>query len=652
MLMSFGRSWSPLLLGFLLTSCLLPERPKAPPKVTAERPAVVLGYSAAWTDDSYPPEAYDYASLTHIARAFLTPHPDGHISAGAGFWSEELERRAHQHSVKLLASIGGAAPDANHWLSMARDPAARERFFSELDALISEHHYDGVDIDWEPSAQSELDQTTYTEFMQALRHHFPKWVLTTALGTGDWNARHISWQQVAASVDYINLMTYVFAGGWTGHSAHNANLDTPSDVSDGSPLSVSRNVRDIIQKYGVPAEKLTIGLAFYGIQFSTDHLGQAFPERARYKGEELSYTRIERLSHSLDYSARWDEGARVPYLERKQGGHTVSFDDPRAIAEKCAFASRVGAAGVMIWYLGADLVQGQPRLQQALAKTYGLPVTPPGVGFLTQTYASRLGEVDRLQTELARERGELERGSHAANAKIAATGVPDAFPLAATDAGRLTRQLANVDRVLGALEVERGYVQTALAALPATRGRPVPFTGPSLLFADFEGELTHALGGGWSASFDKNGLGTVFNPDPPVWSEGGKRGRAWHSWGHYGKSRAPWPYAALIASFPVTDFEPVASVRFWAKGDGKRYGVALQRSSVHDYAFPVALFTAPNDWSEITLPLSSFKQPAWGQEVDGPFTDVIGLSFTPGAQFDDEDFDWWIDDVELLQAPQ
>jgi hypothetical protein len=184
------------------------------------------------------------------------------------------------------------------------------------------------------------------------------------------------------------------------------------------------------------------------------------------------------------------------------------------------------------------------------------------------------------------------------------------------------------------------------------RGAAIAFTSGSLLFADFEGEMTHALGGGWSASFDKNGLGTVFNPDPPLWSEGGKNGqRAWHTWGHYGKSRAPWPFAALIASFAVTDFEPVASIRFWAKGDGKRYGVALQRSSVHDYAFPVALFTAPAEWTLIELRLADFKQPDWGQKVSGPFTDATGLSFTPGAQFNDEDFDLWIDDVELLKAP-
>jgi chitinase len=637
-------------LSATLAGCLVPNRPKPPTLPHAARPAVVLGYSASWTDGTYPPSAYDYASLTHIARSFLIPRADGHLSESGGFWSEDLERNAHQHGVKLLASIGGAAPDANHWLGMARDPAARERFFSELDQLITQHHYDGVDIDWEPSAQTDPDQATYTEFMSALRQRFPKWVITTALGTGDWNARHISWREIAKNVDYINLMTYVFAGGWTGHSAHNANLGSPTDFSDGSPLSVRKNVDDIIHEYGVPAEKLTVGLAFYGIQFSTDRMGQTFPERARYRGEEITYTQVARLADRPEYTRKWDEGAVVPYLERRGGGHTLSYDDPRSIAEKCAYASRLGAAGVMIWYLGGDLVRGRPVLQQALARTYDLPITAPSLAFLQQTYEERSKDVARLQTEIGRERTELERADPNTSLKIAAAGVPDVLPAAAADAKTLDRQLAKLDEVLGALEVERSAVQGALAALPPVRGKPVPFQDGRLLFADFEGELTHALGGAWSASFDKNGLGTSFNPDPPAWSDGGKNGRAWHSWGHYGKSRAPWPYAALIGSFAVTDFEPVASVRFWAKGNGKRYGVALQRSSVHDYAFPIALFTAPADWTQVELSLSDFKQPDWGQKVPGPYTDAIGLSFTPGPQFDDEDFDLWIDDVELLQA--
>src|SRR4051812_38139321 len=116
--MRFGRSLGLLLAWGTLAGCLMPRNANPPDLPKATAPAVVLGYSAAWTDGTYPPSAYDYASLTHIARSFLNPHPDGHITDSGGFWNDDLERLAHQHGIKLLASVGGAAPDANHWLSL------------------------------------------------------------------------------------------------------------------------------------------------------------------------------------------------------------------------------------------------------------------------------------------------------------------------------------------------------------------------------------------------------------------------------------------------------------------------------------------------------------------------------------------------------
>src|ERR1039457_6498886 len=116
---------------------------------------VVLGYSASWFDGIYPPESYNYDAFTHIARSFLVPKANGDITVSGDFWNADLEKMAHAHKVKLIASIGGAAPDANHWLGMARDPKAERHFFDELEKLITANNYDGVDIDWEPSALTD-----------------------------------------------------------------------------------------------------------------------------------------------------------------------------------------------------------------------------------------------------------------------------------------------------------------------------------------------------------------------------------------------------------------------------------------------------------------------------------------------------------------
>src|SRR6185295_11187858 len=129
---------------------------------------VVGGYSASWFDGMYPAESYNYDAFTHIFRCFLIPKPNGEITVSGDFWNPELEKRAHEHGVKMIASIGGASEKADHWLAMARNPKSLKKFFDGLDKLITENHYDGVDIDWEPSALTDADQATYTAFMKAL----------------------------------------------------------------------------------------------------------------------------------------------------------------------------------------------------------------------------------------------------------------------------------------------------------------------------------------------------------------------------------------------------------------------------------------------------------------------------------------------------
>ncbi|HEY4103579.1 MAG TPA: glycoside hydrolase family 18 protein [Polyangiaceae bacterium] len=656
-----------LSLSLAVTACIAPNKPspapsaaarpsvaaRAPLPKTAPKPEVILGYSASWADGSYPPRAYDYGSLTHIARSFLAPHADGRLTWSNDFWNPELEQNAHARGVKLLASIGGSAENANEWLGMARDPAAEKRFFDALEAQLNEHHYDGVDIDWEPSAQTDADQATYTEFMRALRQRFPHFVISTALPASEWWGKHISWPEIAQSVDFINLMTYVFAGSWTGHSAHNANLFAPSAYTDANGIDIDSSVAALTAKHGLPRNKVVLGLAFYGIQFSTDKLGDVFPPKSRFRGEELLYSEVARLAATPDYAAHWDAGAHAPYLERFAGGHTVSFDDARSTNEKCVYAARSGMKGVMIWYLGADLVGGAPVLQHALAASYGLQSAPPSLEFLRANLQARGADIERVRTETERELRDLERADPALRAHFQELTVPALVLPEKADAASLSATIADAERALARLEIHRADVQRALATAPNLKGRPLvwPANG-ALRVSDFEAsDLRHALGGTWSASFDKNDLGTVFNPEPTAWASGGHgSARALHTFGHFGKSRAPWPFAALIADFEPTDFTSVRAVRFWAKGNAKDYALAVHRAAIHDYAFPLATFRANTDWSLVEIPLTELKQPNWGQKLEVSWTDVNALALQPGPAFDDEDFDLWVDDLELVRG--
>ncbi len=615
----------------------------------------MLGYSASWMDGAYPPSAYDYGALTHVARSFLIPKPDGSIADTGGYWNPDLERLARQHGVKLLASVGGASESADHWLGMARDASARKRFFDGLEKLITEHHYDGVDIDWEPSALTDPDQQTFTEFMLALRARFPRWIITTALAPSDWWARHVSWKEISASVDFINLMTYTFAGSWSGHSGHNANLFAPSAYQEPGGIAVDGGIAHLIDHYGVPAEKIALGLAFYGIQFSTDKLGQPFAKDAVYKGNELVLTDVAALLESNEYRKLWDEAAHAPYLERIAGKHTVSYDDERSTLDKCNAAHARKLAGVMIWALGGDLMRGRTPLLQTVAKAFGKPAQVPQPSFLQHFYGSRAREAKKLADDFQRQLAELQKLDAAAAAKY--DGVPKPSEIsdqAPASAAELDAGLLALDQRLARLKPAIFKLNLELEALPpsARKGRSLPSGAATLLLSDFEkGELKHALGGVWEASFDPYQLGTTQSPTPLVLAAGGAQGsaRALRISGHFGKSQAPWPYADIRASFENSDLSPFSKIRFWAKGNGKSYIVALIRSAVRDYAYPRATFVAPAQWTLVELSFDAFAQPNWGRKIDAGRFDVTGISFQPGPTFNDEDYDLAIDGVTLVK---
>src|SRR5450432_2687405 len=106
---AMARGW---LLGLLASlavvawGCQLEKSAESPSsgssRVRQKPDRVVLGYSASWFDNVYPPEVYDYGVLTHIARSFLTPNADGTITDSATFWDPKLAELAKKNGVKLL----------------------------------------------------------------------------------------------------------------------------------------------------------------------------------------------------------------------------------------------------------------------------------------------------------------------------------------------------------------------------------------------------------------------------------------------------------------------------------------------------------------------------------------------------------------------
>jgi hypothetical protein len=169
--------------------------------------------------------------------------------------------------------------------------------------------------------------------------------------------------------------------------------------------------------------------------------------------------------------------------------------------------------------------------------------------------------------------------------------------------------------------------------------------GETLLLDDFEEGITKA-GQPWTAGADQNNLGSEANYAN---EDGGKQGKAGHFKGKVGRNVAPWPWASIttgVGTGAKADLSGVTAVRFWIKGDGKKYRLALAREAVTDYANYAKEFDAPAEWTQMEIKLSELRQASWGKPVDRAWNDVKFLEF--GAMTADSPFDVWIDNVELV----
>jgi hypothetical protein len=200
-----------------------------------------------------------------------------------------------------------------------------------------------------------------------------------------------------------------------------------------------------------------------------------------------------------------------------------------------------------------------------------------------------------------------------------------------------------------------GCVDVSGARPPGPAARPTPAPSPAppsrvWLVEDFETALGRT--GGFRCELDRNGLGTHVSPEPFQLTAGGAPPSPAHSaryFGALGDNRAPYSWAQLQVLLSrdksAKDLREFRSIRFWVKGDGARYSVALIKQSVVDHDHFKQEFVAGTEWTKVELPISGFVQAGWGKKLATLFDDVEQIQFSPAAYA--RPFDLSVDHVEL-----
>lgn len=388
--------------ALLLALCLLlGVTPRLPARAAAGEP-VVVGYYGGWASyQGYSPDRLPADRLTHINYAFADIDPS---TATLRLTAPENDRnnfrklrelkRSHP-GLRTLLSVGGWDYSAN-FSDAAATRQSRESFAQSCLDFILEHGFDGVDLDWEypvsggagGAAGRPQDRQNFTLLLRAIRDKLDaqgrrdgrRYLLTIAGGADSGYLRKIEPEKVAGLVDYIFLMAYDYHGPWDRYADLNAPLYTPQEASPQYKGSVASSVQ-AYRNANVPAEKLVLGMPFYGrlyqgVSQTNYGLYSAFSSSRSVSYREVKSTFLKDPSYARLRHSR----AQVPYLSGNSA--FLSYDDPQSVAAKAITARDLGLLGFGAWELSQDA--GTDLLDSALnAWRSPLPFSdvPPGAWY-------------------------------------------------------------------------------------------------------------------------------------------------------------------------------------------------------------------------------------------------------------------------------
>ena len=365
--------------------------PPAPPIIGAYYP----GYAAA----RYPVAQIPADKLTHLFYAFahiehgrcaVAPDATAHFAA-------LVELKRSHPGLHTLISIGGW--EADGFSDAARSARSRRRFVASCLALFFDPQlqaFDGVDIDWEfpvyggpPKLKARRqDRGNLTALAREFRSQLDAigqergqpMLLTAALPAGRLQssgaydpARSFELGPLAETLDFINLMTYDMGTGFSKVATFNAPLrEVPADPLEPS-LRRWNNVEgaiDYYREHGVPADRLVLGVPFYGRGFkvsSDADAGLYQPYGAPFEAGDWRRIKTTLLTDP-QWQQHWHPIAQTPWLFNARDRVFVSYEDPRSIGLRARLARERGLLGVFMWELTGD--DEQHSLLQAMVQPF------------------------------------------------------------------------------------------------------------------------------------------------------------------------------------------------------------------------------------------------------------------------------------------
>ncbi len=220
----------------------------------AQPSARVVGYLPTYRFDFSDQIAY--CKLTHLNLAFANPDESGNLVM-EDISQVMSDAKSGNPDIKIFISLGGGLTSTQHnyWANLIDNADNRPVIIGKIVDYVLAHDLDGVDVDLEWSHVTSGYSPFVIDLGIALEDHgkqisaaLPNYTLFDNITSAALDA-----------FDFINIMAYDATGPWD-----------PNNPGQHSSYSFANaGVSFWRTEVGIEKERLTLGVPFYGYNFST-----------------------------------------------------------------------------------------------------------------------------------------------------------------------------------------------------------------------------------------------------------------------------------------------------------------------------------------------------------------------------------------------
>lgn len=322
--------------------------------------------------------------------------------------------QSNKYQAKRIIAVGGANTIENKGISTATFEAIfanQDKFLNQFKSWMNHFkNLKGIDYDFEPpidlqtGGQLPADEKTIADYKhlfelaKASRQTLGKeaYISVTITVNKDYlekinQAVDGGWfKQISSYVNSVNLMTYDLHGPWSQsadpYTSVHAYLKQP-DTGRKDEFAINYATDSItaqVLSYGMPKEKLQIGIAAYGRGYSGVEPGDDsnypgfeqpwtgashFPSSFSKQDGLVPYNSVNKLIKELNYQSysiyTVDENNKSlitgAYLYNSAAKQFIGYQSPAVVKAVCDFVKANQLQGAIMWSADTDLPVSNPN---------------------------------------------------------------------------------------------------------------------------------------------------------------------------------------------------------------------------------------------------------------------------------------------------